>query len=332
MNGSLTAVVITKHSPSVPTLPGIVSVLILAGLTLGLASCATWSRWFSEDGYLIPDDEGLYAVRGDKLQRLDGNPNWEAESWPKRSDFAPGARFVIYESALRQSQQPPTDMIRLSKVAWVRSKFSANGAISPVTDSRWAAPDLKKYEIPLKFRTVDSRKDLLLATPARPLEPGLYALEFRTTAKQIGARVGIQWSTVNQERYSASACVDRYADGSYRPCDDQPQVLSTSGLSLYLVNPESKTAEGSRMVVVRGVVINTSDRPRHVPELEGVLRTADGQVVKQWRFTPETTELPPGESSEFRSEVQDPPPQAHDVYVRFAAASADSGASIETAK
>ena len=307
----------TRYLAAFPAPASITRMFLLAGMALGLASCATWSRWFSAEGYLIPDDEGLYAVSGDELQRLDGNAQWEAESWPKRSDLGPGTRFVIYQSALRKAKRAPQDVIRLSKVAWVRSRISANGTISPVTNSRWAAADLKNLEVPLKFRAVDSRDNILLATPTRPLEPGLYALQFRGGAQRINARAGILWSSVNQEKYSAATCVDQYADGSYRSCDDQPRVLSTTGLELYLVNPESKVEPDGSTIVVRGVVVNKSSQRRRVPELEGVLRSADGQVVKQWRFDPNITDLSPGESTEFRSEVQDPPPQAHDVYVRF---------------
>lgn len=292
--------------------------LTAIALALGLAACTTVSGWFSSDAYLIPDDEGLYAVNGETLQRLDGNPEWEAASWPTRSGLGTDTRFVVYQSALRNEKSPPAaDAIKLHKVAWVRSKIGADGSIGPVTDNRWGTPELQDFEVPLAFRAVDARPDIQLATPTRPLAPGLYTLRFRTPANQINARAGILWSSVNQEKYSANTCVDRYPDGSYRTCDDQPRALSANGLSLYLLSPESKTEPDGATISVRGVVVNNSDKQRRIPTLEGMLRTADGRVVQRWRFDSDIAELPPGESAGFHSVVRNPPTQAHEVYVRF---------------
>jgi hypothetical protein len=74
---------------------------------------------------------------------------------------------------------------------------------------------------------------------------------------------------------------------------------------------------GLQKLIVKGVVLNASQRPCTVPTLEARLCSAQGQVIELWQFDTATAELQPGASARFRSELSNPPPGAQDIDVRF---------------
>lgn len=291
-------------------------------LLLGLAGCSGLGNWGLFGGREpVPGETGLYALVGPRddasLQRLNGAREWELETWRKRSDLEPGIGFVIRHPALAREGRPPEQVVHLRRVAWVRSTIAADGQIGPVQGDRWAVPALKSFEVPLRLQPAKDRKDVVYATPTAPLQPGLYSLELDARDAPVRARVGVRWSSTDQRAYSAATCVDRYEGPKPRhlPCAEQKPVAAANVLRFHLVDPELRSGEQGQVLVVKGVVVNTSKRQQPVPPLEAQLRTADGAVLSRWQFDPGIGALQAGASASFRTELQAPPAGGRTVYV-----------------
>lgn len=135
----------------------------------------------------------------------------------------------------------------------------------------------------------------------------------------------MRWPAVDQQRYAAEQCIDRYRDGpniTYRRCTQQTDVFPMRGLRVYLVEPERYELGGKPVLVVKGTVINDSDQQRRVPMLEGQLSDDGGRTLHRWSFAVPTEELPSGKSVSFRSVLNEVPSHATTVSVSFAPLSA----------
>ena len=306
------------------------SAAVLVGCALLVAACASEPRLAGRI-VPVPDRPGLYALLGNEdLQRLDGTPEWEVKTWNRRSDFANMPEFVVYHPALVRGGLTPQQAVRLQKVAWLRSEIAPDGRIAPGGPNTWVESDLPEHQIPLEVHADGRRPELALVRPTRPLEPGLYSLQLRGSEPGLRARLGVAWSQADRTRYSGANCVDRYSGGetSYRPCAEQGNVLAESllkKLKVHLVEPERRTANGQPLLVVRGVVVNTGDRPQRVPLLQARLVDSGGSTLRQWLITPDPTELAPGQSLPFRAEIPQPPSGTAKVNVNFLAADPQSG-------
>jgi hypothetical protein len=267
----------------------------------------------------VPRQPGLYAVENGRLQRLDGDQKWEIKTWEERSNLSTQIDFMVRHPQLEEAIAPSQVDIHLGKVAWVRSEISQDGVIGPVAGSPWAVTDIQEQQVPFRIRRHDSRKDVVRVMPETPLEAGLYSLQHSAGSAARSARLGVVWNSVDKRAYSAANCVDRYLGESvqYRPCAEQEQVLAGKWLRIHLVDPEARQVDGQHMIIVRGVVVNGSQRSLKPPMLEAQLRGADGSVLKHWQFPLDTEVLAPGASARFRSEVPNPPPGVRDVHVTF---------------
>ncbi|MFN3387354.1 MAG: DUF3426 domain-containing protein [Allosphingosinicella sp.] len=78
-------------------------------------------------------------------------------------------------------------------------------------------------------------------------------------------------------------------------------------------------ASGNDMLTVTGRIVNTSDEPQPVPQLQGELRDAQGRAVYRWPISPPVPELPPGQSVTFNSGEVGTPRSARKVNVTLAA-------------
>lgn len=303
--------------------PALVRMLALSGIALLVTACSGLVG--TERVRLLPRDPGLYASTGDQLVRLNGDPEWETETWNQRSNLGQRLDFVIYHPALTQlAGSEMADAIRLEQVSWVRSEVSADGTVQPVPANTLATSNLEPFRVPLQFQVVDMHRDMLVAVPTQPLQPGLYSLQFRTPQGVFNTRLGVGWPSVDRQAYSAATCVDRYLGAStrYKRCAEQEvSTAGGGGLNLYLVTPESRSSSDGRAMVIQGVIVNASTAAKQVPPLSGYLHRDDGQVLRRWQFAAPAAELGPGESTSFRTEVTDPPLGAHSIRVRFAGAS-----------
>jgi hypothetical protein len=287
-------------------------------LIANLSGCA-WISFGSADP--VPRKSGLYAVYDGELQRLDGDRKWEMKTWDERSNLPQETTFLI-----RHPQLPAPDQLEgavsLSRVAWVRSEISPEGDILPVDGAKWVAADgVDELRVPVSLEPHADHAEVVRVVPLARLERGLYTLQLRTRSARLSARAGIEWNTADRRAYSAANCVDRYQGDTtpYRRCAEQLHAFASKWLKVHLVEPEVRViANQQKQLIVSGVVINTSQRPRRVPTLEARLRSGQGEVIKRWRFEAATAELKPGDSARFRSALPNPPTGISNVHVTFA--------------
>lgn len=318
----------TRRVPRLRRLALAAAVSTSAGV---LAGCSFWGSEVrsGESGMtrIEPDNEGMYAYQGDGLVRLDGDLEWEQETWGERNDLAPGSTFVIRDPALMELAGTVQQSVGLRKVAWVRSEISETGTITPVTGTKWSAAALPGLEVPLDYaQPSGSESDVLQVQPLEPLEPGLYSFYMDAGEDSRKARIGIAWPRTDKQAYAAGVCVDRYVGRTtgYRLCGEQTAAGSAEALQIYLVEPQTQSTGSTRSMVVSGVILNDSNDVRNVPVLAGELRDAAGSVLTRWRFEASGSRLKPGQSTSFRNEITGVPPRTHSVNVNFDAAQASN--------
>jgi hypothetical protein len=293
-------------------------VAILA-LIACLPGCVSWLGSGNQEP--VPRKPGLYALHQGDLQRLDGDREWEMETWEERSNIPPDVAFVIRHPQLPASREQLDGAIHFSRVAWVRSEISEEGDILPVNGNQWVTTDVDELRVPVELEPYVSNSEVVRVVPQARLQGGLYTLQLRTASAQISARVGVGWASVDKRAYSAANCVDHYLGDAirHRPCAQQEHAFANKWLKVHLVDPEVRDTTGhERQLIVSGVVINTSGRPRRVPTLEAQLLSTQGSVIERWQFEAGTTELQPGASARFRSSLPNPPAGIKKVHVTFA--------------
>lgn len=295
---------------------GIALAMASIGAIAAVAGCI--SPGSRENRAMVPDEQGIYAHTGEKLVRLDGDVEWEKKTWGQRSDLPADSEIIIRDAALAGSAG---ESAGLRRVAWVRSTISDQGEITPVNGSKWLNAPLPALEVPLDHvEQAESDPDVVRLRPRQPLQPGLYAVYAKTGGGTRNARFGVAWPEADKQAYAASVCVDRYtgADTAYRPCEEQGLAGADDGLQIFLVRPEKRETSGGRATVISGVILNNSERVQPVPLLAAELRDAQGRALTRWRFNAERSELEPGQSTSFRTEVGAGDQQVHSVNVNFA--------------
>jgi len=181
-------------------------------LLAGVSACAGTR----EPTYPVPDEPGIYAfTTKDNLRRLDGDRDWEVETWPERSNMPSNVHFVINEPAL--AGRSAGNSVELWRVAWVRSEINAQGQAMPIQGSQWAVAPIEPFAIPFRYESPAGQTEIVHIVPTVPLEPGLYTLRIANPGARQ-ARVGVTWNGTDQRRYSAMNCVDRYDGNTYRQC------------------------------------------------------------------------------------------------------------------
>lgn len=325
-------------------------------LLAGVSACAGTR----EPSYPVPDDPGIYAfTTKDNLRRLDGDRDFEVETWPERSNMPGNVQFVINEPAL--AGRSAGNSVELWRVAWVRSEIDPQGQAMPIQGSEWAVAPLAPFAIPFRYESPPGQTEIVHIVPTVPLEPGLYTLRIANPGARQ-ARVGVNWSGTDQRQYSAMNCVDRYDGNAYRPCsaavataapppagDPLAPALtanaSNGGLAS-LAPPQpapvvvqqapaqpvaaATSAEGLQIaltdpvrrndgLLIQGTVINTSNQVRAIPTMQGSLENASGQEMRRWVFQPPVRSLQPGERANFSTEVRPIPTGTARASVAFIA-------------
>ena len=315
-----------------------------------------------EPSYPVPDEPGIYSfTSNDNLRRLDGDRDWEVETWPERSNMPNNVQFVINEPAL--AGRSAGNSVELWRVAWVRSEIDPQGQAMPIQGSEWAVAPLAPFAIPFRYESPPGQTEIVHIVPTVPLDPGLYTLRIvNPGARQ--ARVGVAWNGIDQRQYSAMNCVARYDGNAYRPCsgavattapapagDPSAPALtanaSNGGLaSLSPPQPApvvvqqtpaqpvaaATSAQGLQIaltdpvrrndgLLIQGTVINTSNEARMIPTMQGSLENAAGQEMRRWIFQPPVQTLQPGERANFSTEVRPIPTGTARASVAFIAGS-----------
>ena len=93
--------------------------------------------------------------------------------------------------------------------------------------------------------------------------------------------------------------------------------VNLRGLDFDSLTTATEQHEGVPILVVEGNIVNDTNKTADVPHLRFAVRNAARQEIYSWSAVPSRTLLPPGETLAFRSRLASPPPDSHDVLVRF---------------
>jgi predicted Zn finger-like uncharacterized protein len=93
--------------------------------------------------------------------------------------------------------------------------------------------------------------------------------------------------------------------------------VNLRGLVLADVTTEALTNEGTPVLLIQGRIVSTAKRTVEVPRLRFAIRDAGGIEIYSWTALPTRSLLSPGEAMTFQSRLASPPPETHDVLVRF---------------
>ncbi len=292
-------------------------------LSLALAGCGSVSGVSLGDG-AIPDEPGIYAtVAEGEYMRLNGDREWEVDTWAKRSALKADTQFVVVtDPASKPLSGSLEEAVKLYRVAWVRSRIARNGDITPVSGSRWSTPESEPFRVAADVYRVAGRDDAVRVVPETALGDGLYSIRLAAGETRTYARLGVNWAAVDHDRYASGNCVDQYLDDAgaqlgFRLCEEQP-LLGTGGLHVYLVPPRVETVDTIERLIVQGIVVNTSERDTKIPPLTASIHGVDGKVIKEWTFKANTSDLKPHDSAAFEIGLNDPPPATKTVRVEFA--------------
>lgn len=93
--------------------------------------------------------------------------------------------------------------------------------------------------------------------------------------------------------------------------------VNLRGLTFINITAGKEINDGVQVLVVEGAMVNTTARVADVPRLRFAVRNAHGHEIYTWTALPARNALAPGATLAFRSRLASPPPEAHDVLVRF---------------
>lgn len=330
-------------------------------ILLGLAACAgpahnnRTTNTASQVSYPVPDQPGIYAYTSNSdIRRVDGDPNWEASTWPNRANLPSNVRFVVNDPQL--ANRSPGSTIELWRVAWVRSEVNASNQAMPLNGTEWVVAPVTPYSVPIRYESPSNKSSVVNITPTAPLTPGLYTLRINEPGARQ-ARIGIGWDGLDQRQYAAMNCVDRYLGegGIYRPCTAvvaaQPLAVVPGGSVAYSPGVSVPTTGLGTMVVptapamtlpaanvmypgldialgepmrrnngllIQGTITNNTGQVLMVPAMQAMLQDASGRDLQRWVFHPPVTTLAPGARTAFTTEVRPVTPGVANATVAFA--------------
>jgi predicted Zn finger-like uncharacterized protein len=100
--------------------------------------------------------------------------------------------------------------------------------------------------------------------------------------------------------------------------DGLGMAVNIYGLELRRIEQQHVIAEGTRVISIKGEIVNVSDRDHKVPSLRFTLQNNARDVVYAWTLDSGIRPLRPGEMTTFTTRVASPPPAAENVQIRFA--------------
>jgi hypothetical protein len=93
--------------------------------------------------------------------------------------------------------------------------------------------------------------------------------------------------------------------------------VNLRGLDFDGVTTTTEQHEGVPILVVEGNIVNGAGKIRNLPQLKFIVRNAARQEIYSSIAVAPRESLPPSEVVSFRTELASPPPDSHDVLLRF---------------
>lgn len=94
--------------------------------------------------------------------------------------------------------------------------------------------------------------------------------------------------------------------------------VNVYGLEVRRVEQQHVVVDGTRVISIKGEIVNVSDVDRKVPSLRFVLQDKSAADVYAWTLDSGIRPLRPGEMTTFTTRVASPPETAENVQIRFA--------------
>jgi len=95
-------------------------------------------------------------------------------------------------------------------------------------------------------------------------------------------------------------------------------AVNIYGLEIRGVEEKHMIVDGTRVLAIKGNIINISGSDRKVPSLRFILRDGEAKDVYAWTVDSGVRPLRPGEMTNFTTRVASPPEGAEAVQIRFA--------------
>jgi predicted Zn finger-like uncharacterized protein len=93
--------------------------------------------------------------------------------------------------------------------------------------------------------------------------------------------------------------------------------VNLRGLNFDNLTTSTEQHENVPILVLEGSIVNDTRKTADIPHLRFAVRNAARQEIYSWTSAAPRASLPPGEAVAFRTRLASPPPDAHDVLVRF---------------
>jgi hypothetical protein len=135
-----------------------------------------------------------------------------------------------------------------------------------------------------------------------------------TTVAAIEPSAGLVIPGCTKEQGAETSCLEaetRDRQITYAPRGDQIYRLQQ-------VEARRYSDRGAPVLVVQGLVSNTSNGEGSVPPLLAIVQDDQGKELMRWTFRAEVERLAPGASTGFRSEMFDPQSKSAKVTIVFA--------------
>lgn len=94
--------------------------------------------------------------------------------------------------------------------------------------------------------------------------------------------------------------------------------INIYGIGLRRIEMQHMLVDGTRVLAVKGEIVNISGGDRKIPSLRFGLRDAVNAEVYKWTLDSGTRPLRPGEITSFVTRVASPPESARNLQIRFA--------------
>lgn len=118
--------------------------------------------------------------------------------------------------------------------------------------------------------------------------------------------------------FSMPEATVRLFPASIRAFDQAGIGVNIYGLEVRRVEQQHLVVDGTRIIAIKGEIVNVSAEDRKVPALRFTLQDAGAAEVYAWTLDSAIRPLRPGEMTTFTTRVASPPETAENVQIRFA--------------
>lgn len=212
-----------------------------------------------------------------------------------------------------------------------------NEADSAETSSAANEPAVETESPPLAPTDLDANAlPPVEAEAAEPVEPSRSRVEDietvasrRRQARQAKGKQGWRWplsilQTVMMILFIVDAIIVGWRTDFVRAMPETSSFFAMIGMPVNLrgldfdsVATTTEQHDGMPILVIGGNIVNDTSSTVNVPHLRFAVRNAALQEIYSWTAVPARATLPPGEAISFHTRLASPPPDAHDVLVRF---------------